>query len=749
LHFLEGGDKDKALDYFLKAGDRAAKIYANAEAASYLQHALSLLEEKEGELQEKASILERLGDVEKLVGKYDDCVKHWNEALPLWTKLQKKDKTATLHRKMANVFWDTIGDTEKAKEHHEAALRILEAESESVELARLYEDVAHMLRRKGKWPEALIWAEKSLVLAEKLNALEAEAIACCELSVLSNIAANYKKAREYVERALKTALDNSYLETALWAYMRAADATHPEEYEKRSEYIEKGLALAKKVGNITFQAGNLLYLAGEYSNRGELAKAITLGEEALALDKKAGNKTSIPWDLCALGGTYLRLGEWEESEQFLTEAMDKARGTDELASAFWGHQGFGELHFDKEEYAKAKKWFEEGVDIWSKAGGRPEDTPLYFSLVSTCIELGEIEIAQNLLDGLRKLALETEEKWSINVEMVLRAMLFRAQKKWDESIELFEKALREWESIKADIWNAYCFARRVLCEYARACLERNGEGEKEKAGSLLNQALEMFQKMGAKKDVEKVEARLLYIETGKAASVPKPTELVATGYADLDKLLCGGVPSSSAVVLTSPSCNERDLLVKSFLETGAKKDEVTFYATTNPGSAKPLAEDFQSNFYLFICNPQADTIIKSAPNVTKLKGVENLTEISIALTSAIRKLDPVLKGPRRICMGLVSDVLLQHHAVQTRRWLTGLIPELQSEGFTTLAVMDPEIHPPEEVRAISGLFEGEIDICEKETEKGLQKFLKIKKMSNQEYLENELLLKKEDLQKRK
>jgi len=224
---------------------------------------------------------------------------------------------------------------------------------------------------------------------------------------------------------------------------------------------------------------------------------------------------------------------------------------------------------------------------------------------------------------------------------------------------------------------------------------------------------------------------------------------IATGYKDLDELLYGGIPPDYAVVLTSPSCDERDLLVKSFLETGAKRGEVAFYATIDPGLVKPLAEEFQSNFYLFVCNPQVDTIVKEAPNISKLKGVENLTDISIALTSAIRKLDPSPKGPRRICIGLVSDVLLQHHAVQTRRWLTGLVSELRSNGFTTLAVMDPEMHPSQEVRAVLDLFEGQIDIYDKEPEKGLQKFLKIKKMSNQEYLENELLLKKEDLQKRK
>jgi KaiC/GvpD/RAD55 family RecA-like ATPase len=224
---------------------------------------------------------------------------------------------------------------------------------------------------------------------------------------------------------------------------------------------------------------------------------------------------------------------------------------------------------------------------------------------------------------------------------------------------------------------------------------------------------------------------------------------IATGYPYLDKLLCGGIPENYAVALTVPSCDETELLARSFLEKGAEQGEITFYLTVDPGGAKSLAEKFQANFYLFVCNPQADAVVKSQSNIFTLKGVENLTDISIALTSAIRKLDSSMKGPRRICINLISDILLQHHAVQTRRWLTALITELKAVGFTTLAVIDSQMHSAEELHAILGLFEGEINVYEKETEKGSEKYLKIKKMSNQKYLENELLLKKEDLQRRK
>jgi len=221
---------------------------------------------------------------------------------------------------------------------------------------------------------------------------------------------------------------------------------------------------------------------------------------------------------------------------------------------------------------------------------------------------------------------------------------------------------------------------------------------------------------------------------------------VTTGHGNLDNLLFGGIPENYAVILTSPSCDERDLMIKTFLETGAKRGEVTFYVTIDASGVRSLAEDFQSNFYLFICNPQADKMIKSQPNVFKLKGVENLTDISIALASAFRKLNESLSGPRRACIEIISDILLQHHAVTARRWLTGLIPELRSKKFTTLTVMNPHMHSPQEVQAVLGLFEGEINIFEKETEKGLERFLKIRKMYNQRYLESELPLRKERLE---
>jgi len=744
LHFLESEDKEKALDYFLKAGEKASNVHANSEAVSYFESALRLLEEK-GELREKGRVLEKLGDLKGIVGEPAARLKYWNEALQLRSHLNEKEKVAGLHRRISYVLF-AMGDIEKAREHLDEASESVETMPESVELAKLYIARAdEKMWYAGDMAGSRSWAEKALALAEKLGNFEVIADSYLTLGNACFFTRDQKKASECFERALKIALDKNHVDIALAAYFQLA--LEPSlKIEKRIEYFEKHMELSKKAGFISSISWSGMALASLYAfYRGNMKDAVSLAEESVALSRKVGYPRLLSLSIGYLGWICMILGELDKSEQYFKEAFGFSQIAGDFDTVALGHFFLGSLHFEKGEYNKAREHLEKANEIYEKVFTVQYSMSFLASqyLIWTYIELEEIDKAQNLVNNLHKIALDVRDEDLIANSHALTAMVFRAQKKWKESIEHFEESLQKHKALNARQWDVYNFAKMVLCEYARMYLERNEEGDKEKARDLLNQALEMFQKMGAKKDIEKVEAKLLYIETGKVASVPKPAELVCTGCADLDKLLCGGLRSSSAVVLSSPSCNEKDSLIKSFLKTGAEKGEVTFYLTTSARAAKALAEESRSDFYLFVCNPQADVIAESSPNVFKLKGVESLTEISIALTSAIHKLDASLKSPRRACIEIVSDVLLQHHAVQTRKWLTALTTELTSTGFTVLAVVDPQMHPPEELHAILGLFDGEINIYEKETEKGVGKFLKIKRMSNQEYLEDELLLTRE------
>jgi len=510
--FLEGNDKDRALGYFLKAGEKAAKIYANNEAVSYLQSALQLLDEKEGELDEKARVLERLGDIKRIQGEYDACAEDWSRALELWKKLDEKESVSRIHRRMASILDSAMGEKEKAETHYQEALKILEAMPESVELASLYNDRANMLWRRGDLSNARSLGMRALEIAEKLNAQKVVADLCDILGTVFEAigdAQSRRKAIEYFERGLRTALDSGYIEGAIWAYDRLGVVTIVYPYflhERRLEYLEKGYALAKKVGHIYSESwlGTLMALSMDL--RGEVGNGVSLAEASLALARKAGHMENICWSLNMLGYGYQILGEWERSEQCLSEALNINQKLNDFEQNLISDHCLGLLYLEKGEYAKSVEFCEKFFTRLDRAGSLVFPTVFSWTVLPY-IEAGEIDKAEKWISTYHKLALETEDKQLIAMVDTLRAALLRAQKKWDESIKLFEKSLQQWEAL--DMWKpfVYLFARYVVFEYARAYLERDQEGDREKAHSLLNQALEIFQKIGAKKSVEKVIAK--------------------------------------------------------------------------------------------------------------------------------------------------------------------------------------------------------------------------------------------------
>jgi len=279
------------------------------------------------------------------------------------------------------------------------------------------------------------------------------------------------------------------------------------ENERRLELFKKGFELAKRVEDLSNQSLFGAWLAWDNIGMGNIDKALILAEKSVALDRKTSNMAHLPQSLVVLGCIHLILGNWDKSERYFKEAFDISQEQNDFEQITNIQWSLGWFHFDKGEYIKAKEHFEICCEVHEKAGDIEGQMDSYQWVIWTYLELREIKKAKNFIDNLRKLAVETEHKEYIAASDALRGMLFRAQKKWKESIEHFEKSLQHNEALKARQWNVYWFAKMVLCEYARVYLERNQEGDREKAHNLLNQALEIFQKLGAKKDIEKTVAK--------------------------------------------------------------------------------------------------------------------------------------------------------------------------------------------------------------------------------------------------
>lgn len=136
---------------------------------------------------------------------------------------------------------------------------------------------------------------------------------------------------------------------------------------------------------------------------------------------------------------------------------------------------------------------------------------------------------------------------------------------------------------------------------------------------------------------------------------------------------------------------------------------------------------YGKDFYAF--SPQADKIRNQCGNLYKIPGVENLSElnISFSLTKPMVESQGKKDISKIIILDILSDILLRHKALITRKWLTDFIAKRKTEGFTTIATLNPLV-AKEEAQTVVDLFDGVIEIYERELSARPRRFLIVKKL---------------------
>jgi tetratricopeptide (TPR) repeat protein len=201
------------------------------------------------------------------------------------------------------------------------------------------------------------------------------------------------------------------------------------------------------------------------------------------------------------------LGEWDKSLQYLRESLDIAKKVKEYQFSGEATYWLGELFMEMEDYAEAEKYFNENNSIYENAGNTDAQLAWTFPALSRLhLKEGEIEKAKELIEKTYEHATKTKSRLVIPYVEMLKAMLFRDQKNWEQSIQQFEKSLQGYKSINAQKWYVFQFAE-LLYEYGLMYLNRNEGDDKEKAYQLLDQALEIYRRVDAKKKIERILAK--------------------------------------------------------------------------------------------------------------------------------------------------------------------------------------------------------------------------------------------------
>jgi len=238
-------------------------------------------------------------------------------------------------------------------------------------------------------------------------------------------------------------------------------------------------------------------------------------------------------------------------------------------------------------------------------------------------------------------------------------------------------------------------------------------------------------------------------ETKSNLNVSFDPNKVQFGQKIVDDALYGGIPKNSVVLITSPACEEKDIIVSRFVETGLDQSEVVINISADNKISQNVNSEKNKLFYQVICNAQADNANTQCltENCVNVKGVERLTELSVALTSLLNNISKNIEEskPKRVVINIISDTLLSNQSVNTRKWLRETITKFKQKNCTILATLNPHMHTKEEAQSLLDLFDGQIDLYEKEINGEPRICMRIKRLSNSQYSTKECNLIREDM----
>ena len=310
------------------------------------------------------------------------------------------------------------------------------------------------------------------------------------------------------EKGRKIAAENNCAEAAIRAGINTGviyEGTG--EFRKANKNYEEAFELAKKVGEVYLMSWVGKLVGGRDFFRGETKKAMGFFEELLALDRRTKDTVNIAQDMIYLGWGHVFLGDWEEGIRYGVEGYEMAKKTGDYQTVGSAAYVLGLPYEEMGEYAEAEEYLQEGAATFERASDKITLLSMvYPRLAFVHVKKGEFDQAKALLERIREYGRQTDNGLVIAYAEALGASLLREQKDYDRSLQCFERTLQIYRSLELQEFDVWSYSD-LLYEYGLGYLCRNGEGDKDKAFSLLDQALQIYQRVDAKKRIEKVLAK--------------------------------------------------------------------------------------------------------------------------------------------------------------------------------------------------------------------------------------------------
>jgi len=484
--------KDRARDKLVRAGEHASSLAAHEQAQRYYDEAAELSDEA----RTRAELSERAGIAARISGDADAASARYEKAIELFEGVGATHPAARVSARLGEVMWQR-GRLGEAVDLMEQSFQVLSGEEPDEDFAFLAADLGRMEFFAGRVESALERTEVAIDLAESLWLPEVLSQSLNTLALILYAAKGRRRQGFALLRyALEVALEHDQTQAALRAYFNLADlAAQSDQYPLARDYVDRGLALTRRVGN---RDREWQFLGQSYSHfiLGDWDTAIEMAH-AIPPEKVPEARLAASVFLLFLPEIFIHRGDIEAARESFAvyPDVDASADTQELCNHAAGR---AVLHLADNEPEKAIEAVRDSLSYVEEVGLGSE--PIRQALVAgleAALQLGDGDAAKEVLRVIEGTPIGKRPQFlEANAERFRARM--GAESQDDQRInQLFKNAVGLFREIEAPFYMAATLLEHGewLIEHARA----------EDARPLLDEALAIFERLKAGPWLERTE----------------------------------------------------------------------------------------------------------------------------------------------------------------------------------------------------------------------------------------------------
>ena len=313
-HLYLGEAGVKAIDYLVRAGERASGLYANKEAIVHFSRAAELAERTSPSSSERQiEIALALADLHDLVGEYDNAARLYANVRDASSDVRALRGLAAAHRKRGE-YSEALAVVEEALGSDEFV---------DVDLTPLWLERGATLSSEGRFTEAIEVLEAGLLASDQGEFTAHLLVPLARAELLSG---RLDDALRHATEA-KTRFEGveDLRSQSSTARLLGDIYTTLDRIDEGVQMLEHGLELAVRVGNIEEIGSCLINLGVAESERGAIDVAISYYEQAIAEFERIGHGSGRAIGYSNLAWELANRGDYDDAEAYCERAIELAQ----------------------------------------------------------------------------------------------------------------------------------------------------------------------------------------------------------------------------------------------------------------------------------------------------------------------------------------------------------------------------------------------------------------------------------------